>query len=92
MQDVLRSQYRIHILCRNVAKLTRRQKKAYRLSSRPTSGYTSPATTLICPVTPHSTRFPRSPRAPSEHSSQGKAMAKLQAYQNVRSRLIKETT
>lgn len=90
MQDLVRSQYRIYILCRNVGRISRKLKNANKPTDFPASGYASPATTVLSAYTPHSNRFPRTPKATSDHSSQGKARAKLHAYQNVRSRLIKE--
>ena len=88
MQDVLRSQYRIKMLCANMHKFARRHRGANRHSDWSALGSESPATVPIAKRTSHLT--PRAPKSRSEHSSQGRAKANLQAYQNVMGRLIKE--
>jgi hypothetical protein len=90
MQDVLRSQYRINILCRNIYKFARRHRVANPPSVRQPSGIERPVSTLLGSHSPHSCRLPRTPKSRSDHSNQGRAKAGFQAYLNVMGRLIKE--
>lgn len=90
MQDVLRSQYRIKILCRDMYKFAKRHRSANHHSERLALGSESPVTALIGKRTSHLSHTPRAPKSRSEHSNQSRAKANHQAYQNVKGRLIKE--
>ena len=88
MQDVLRNQYRIRMMCKNVYKFARKQR------SSKNSLYPHSLTYEDNEGSIRNSRSPisllKTPRSASESSGQGRAKARIAAFRDVVGRLIKD--